>query len=166
MAVKPLTLRGWTTPLTISAFILMAGTGVVMFFEFDNGLMALVHRRFPWVFLPGAINHITANIRPFASNPKSTIGRVTVLAFTTILLGSFFSWGQVTSPKLIKPIETATLGVSLATLAGMQHVASDVRVARLRQHGVMAWNNQSIHDLAVANPIKEDRLLAIVFNVH
>ena len=53
VAARPLTLRGWATPLIIGAFILMAGTGVVIFFKFDNGLMAPIHRLFSWVFLLG-----------------------------------------------------------------------------------------------------------------
>lgn len=165
MAARPLTLRGWATPLTIGAFILMAGTGVVMFFKLDNGLMAPIHRLFSWVFLLGAINHIAANIRPFANHLKSAIGRTSVVVFAAVLLGSFYSWGQVTSPKLIKPIETATLGSSLGTLAQMQHIAPDVLISRLQQHGVMARTDQSVRDIAVANQVKEDRLLAIIFHI-
>jgi EAL domain-containing protein (putative c-di-GMP-specific phosphodiesterase class I) len=71
----------------------------------------------------------------------------------------------VTSPKLIKPIEAATLGVSLGTLAQMQHIAPDVLVSRLQQHGVIARVDKSVRETAVANQVKEDRLLAIFFRI-
>jgi hypothetical protein len=75
----------------------MAGTGVMMFFKFDNGLMAPIHRLFSWVFLLGAINHIAANIRPFANHLKSAIGRASVVVLADVLLGSFRS--QIRSKK-------------------------------------------------------------------
>lgn len=38
-----ISLRTWATPLTVGAFLLMAATGVLMFFGYDRGLTAVVH---------------------------------------------------------------------------------------------------------------------------
>ena len=38
---KPFPLRSWATRVTMGSFLLMAGTGVLMFFELDGGLTAV-----------------------------------------------------------------------------------------------------------------------------
>ncbi|HTT75729.1 MAG TPA: hypothetical protein VMF50_07060 [Candidatus Binataceae bacterium] len=149
--------------MTIGSFFLMAGTGTVMFFKFDNGIMALVHRLFSWVFMLGALNHLAANIRPLSNHLKSLIGKLSVATFVTILLASFFSWGQVTSPKLIKPIETALVETPLGTLAQVSRTPPKVLVARFRDAGVVARPEQSIRVIAAVNHTSENRLLGMIF---
>lgn len=163
MVAKPLTLRGWATPLTIGAFFLMAGTGTVMFFKFDNGLMAVVHRWCSWIFMAGAISHITANIRPFKNHLASPLGRTSAVTFLALLLVSFFSWGQVTNPKLIQPIETALVEAPIGTLASVVRSSPEDMVARFREAGIVATPDQSIHVIAIANHTSEGRLLGMVF---
>lgn len=38
-----MTYREWATPLTIGSFLLIAVTGVLMFFHLDSGLNKLAH---------------------------------------------------------------------------------------------------------------------------
>jgi hypothetical protein len=163
VAVAKIPLRNWATPLTIGAFILMAGTGSVMFFKFDNGLMAPAHRLFSWVFLLGAINHILANVRSFTNHLKSTLGRISAITFVSILLASCFSWGQVTSPKVIIPVEAALVAAPLGAVAALQRTSPDVLVGRLAEQGVIGTPNQSVLEIAAANHIREDRLLGMIF---
>ena len=47
------TLRGWATTLTIGSFVLMVGTGLLMFFALDRGLVVVIHQWFSWLFLAG-----------------------------------------------------------------------------------------------------------------
>ncbi len=77
--------RVWATPLTIAAFVLMAATGVLMFFGWRQGLTSEVHEWFSWIFLAGAFGHIVANIRPFTSHLKSRWGRISIAASVALL---------------------------------------------------------------------------------
>jgi len=43
------TLRTWATPLTISAFLLMSVTGVLMFFHIEGGLTTVAHQWCSWL---------------------------------------------------------------------------------------------------------------------
>lgn len=44
--------------------MLMAGTGVAMLFEWNDGLTTVVHQWFSWLFLAGAGGLIALNFRP------------------------------------------------------------------------------------------------------
>ncbi|MCG8276944.1 DUF4405 domain-containing protein [Stenotrophomonas sp. NLF4-10] len=68
---KPFTLRTWSTPLTIGSFILMAVTGVLMFFDVVPGYLAFAHEWFSWFFLVGAGGHIAVNFRPLVRHLQS-----------------------------------------------------------------------------------------------
>ncbi len=156
-------LRTWATPLTIGAFVLMAGTGVAMFFEWNYGLTTVVHQWFSWLFLLGAVGHIVANFRPLRNHLKSRWGKVSVTLFMGVLAASFFSWGRITGPQLKGPIEQALVHAPLWALAGATHAEPEALVARLKAHGIAAGSEQTIGELSRTNSVGENRLLAIVF---
>ena len=97
-------MRTWATPLTIGSFVLMAATGVLMFFEWERGLAAVVHKWFSMLFLAAAGGHIAANLRPFKNHLKSHCGQASIAVFMVVLAASFFSWGIITGPELKRPI--------------------------------------------------------------
>jgi len=158
-----ISLRTWATPLTVGAFFLMAGTGVLMFFELDDGLVTVVHQWLSWLFLAGVAGHITANFRPFKHHLKSSWGRASVALFGVVLIVSFFSWGLTTGPQLERPIEEALIDAPLSALADVTHTSADELVRRMKKHGVSAKGQQSIRDLSSESGESENRLLAIVF---
>jgi hypothetical protein len=156
-------LRTWATPLTIGAFFLMSATGVLMFFEWERGLTAVVHQWFSWLFLAGACGHIAANVCPFKNHLKSSWGKASVAVFVVVLAASFFSWGIITGPQLVRPVEQALVNAPLSALASVTHTAPDALVRRLKAHGFIATSQQSVHDLSGQYGVSEHGLLAIVF---
>lgn len=63
-------LRAWATPLAIATFVLMAGSGVLMFFGANTGITDVIHQWFSWLFLLAVGAHLTLNVRPlFNGNP-------------------------------------------------------------------------------------------------
>lgn len=88
---KPFGLRTWSTPLTIGSFLLMAVTGVLMFFDVVPGYVSFAHEWFSWFFLIGAGGHIAVNIRPMKRHLESSWGRASVALFTVALVLSTFS---------------------------------------------------------------------------
>ena len=73
-----MSLRRWSTPLTMGSFVLMSGTGMLMFFEWNPGLTTVVHQWFSWFFLVGAAGHVAVNIRPLKTHFKSRWGKTSV----------------------------------------------------------------------------------------
>jgi hypothetical protein len=157
--------RSWATPLTIGSFILMTATGILMFFEWERGLMAVVHQWFSWLFVIGAGGHIAVNVRPFTKHLKSSWGKVSVAAFTAVLALSYFSWGMITGPQLQRPIEQALVDAPVSALAGVTRSDADELIRRLHAHGIVGESHESIGELADRSGVGENRLLAIVFSL-
>lgn len=155
--------RTWATPLTIGAFVLMAGTGILMFFGLDQGLTTVIHQWFSWFLLIGAGGHILANIKPLQLHLKSRWGRTSVALFAVVFVASFPSWGRVTGPQLKRPIEQALVDAPLSSLAAMNRMGEGVLVGRLKDHGINASSTQSIRELASVSGIGENRLLGLIF---
>ncbi|WP_156332400.1 DUF4405 domain-containing protein [Rhodopseudomonas sp. AAP120] len=155
--------RSWATPLTISSFLLMSATGVLMFFELDRGLVVVVHQWFSWFFLAGAAGHITANFRPFKNHFKSAGTKAIAIIFAGVVAASLFSWGRMTGPQMKRPIELALVDAPLSSLAGVTHMEPDVLIGRFKAHGIVATGQQSIREISLQSGVGENRLLGIVF---
>jgi hypothetical protein len=119
--IEMIRLRTWATPLTIGGFILMSATGVLMFFGWDRSLTAEAHKWFSLLFLTGVGGHIAANIRPFLNHLKSRWGKTSVATIAIVLAASFFSWGIITGPQLVRPVKQALVDAPLSALAGVTH---------------------------------------------
>ncbi|WP_370674920.1 DUF4405 domain-containing protein [Pleomorphomonas sp. PLEO] len=156
-------LRRWATPLVIGAFLLMSITGVLMFFELDVGLVAVVHQWFSWIFLIGAGAHLALNWRPFRNHLSSGWGRVSIAIFAALTVAALFSWGLITGPQIARPIEEALMDAPIAALAAMTRNAPETVIGRLAADGIVADSDDSLRDVALRSGSDENRLLAIVF---
>jgi hypothetical protein len=157
--------RSWATPLTISGFILMAGTGVLMFFGYDRGITGIVHQWMSWAFLMGAGGHVIANWLPLKKHLRSSWARLTTVTFVAVLAASCFSWGLITGPQLEEPIELSLADAPLSALASVRRVSPEVLVAKLAAQGVTATPHDTVRGLAVRHHIGANRLFGIIFDV-
>lgn len=155
--------RGWATPLTIASFLLMASTGVLMFFELDGGLTAVVHQWFSWLFVAGAAGHIVSNARPFKHHLATRRGQAAIAVVSALLVASWFSWGLITGPQLKRPIELALVDAPLSALASTTRTPLEELLGRLQAQGVTATREQSVRELAGKYDVGENRLLGLVF---
>jgi len=156
-------LRKWATPLTIGAFVLMAATGILMFFNVDRGIISGTHEWFSWLFLIGVAGHVMANIRPFMNHLKSNWGRTSVIVFAVVLAGSFFTWGAHTGGQFLAAIQDGLVSAPLSTLAVMTHTTPDLLERRLEAHGIVARKEQTIRDIAGDSSRKQLQILEVVF---
>ena len=82
--------RDWATPLTIGSFVLMAVTGVLMFFHADMGLNKLAHEWLGLVMVAGVGLHAAVNWLAFKRHLlASRTGQVLVGVFAVVLVASF-----------------------------------------------------------------------------
>jgi hypothetical protein len=156
-------IRAWATPLTIGSFLLMAATGVLMFFGVRGGLISEVHEWFSWLFLAGAVAHLVVNVRPLTLHLKSRWGRISIAAAAVVLVVAVFPSGVRTGHQVRHAVEQAVVDAPLSTLATLANVSPMDLETRLKAHGVAATLTQSVHDLSKQNGMDERALLAIVF---
>ena len=79
-------LRPWATPLTIGTFLLMAVTGLLMYFHVQIGLVKTAHE---WlsIFMVGAVGlHLVVNWRVFERyfSQKVAVGIIGLFAILTV----------------------------------------------------------------------------------
>jgi hypothetical protein len=160
--LKSMTMRGWATPLTIGSFLLMAVTGIMMFFDFVPGYVAFAHEWLSWVFLIGVGAHIAVNYRPFMRHLQNRAGLINVLLFAAILLVSTYSFGQITAPQLKWPIMEALVEAPLSVLAELTKTDESAVVNSLMAHGISARPDQTILELAEAHDQDRFHILGLI----
>ena len=162
-AAKPFSLRTWSTPLTIGSFILMAASGILMFFDVVPGYLSFAHEWFSWLFLVGVGGHVAVNFRPLVRHLRSHWGRANVVIFTVVLVVSMFSFGRITAPQLKWPVFDALVEAPLSALADVTRTDEAEIVARLETHGITATPGQNVRELAQAHGVDEFHILGLVF---
>lgn len=163
-AARPkLSLRTWATPVTIGAFVLMAGTGVLMFFGWRGGLTEEAHEWLSWLFLAGVVAHLTVNWRPLSLHLKSRWGQRSLAAGLVLLAIAVFPSGLQTGHQLVGLVEHALVEAPLSTLASLTKVDPGELESRMKARGVTATREQSLRQIAQQNDTNERRLLSIVF---
>lgn len=81
--------REWATPLTIGAFVIMASTGVLMFFHWDTALNKTAHEWLGWGMVLGVFLHTAVNWKSFKRYFSQTPARWILGISLALLLGSF-----------------------------------------------------------------------------
>jgi amino acid transporter len=155
--------RRWATPLTIGSFIVMAITGILMFFHVDRGINAGAHEWVAWLFLIGVAGHVTANFRPLKGHLKSSWGRTSVGVFAVVVVASFFTWGVRSGGQLLSAIRDSLVNTPLSTLATVVHAEPEALQRRLMTHGVLVRQDQTIRDLTGDDTSEQLHLLEVVF---
>ena len=156
-------MRRWATPITIGAFLLMAATGIAMFFDWEPGLVTVVHQWMSWIPLFAITAHIVINVRPFKSHLKSSWGRGSIAIFGLLLGVSFYHWGLITGPQMKDRIELTLVEARLSSLAEVIGIDPAELVRRFEANGFSATADQSVYDLVRLHGVDENILLAIVF---
>jgi hypothetical protein len=93
-----LTHRRWLTPLLTGSFVLLAVTGVLLFFHLSSPLARASHEWPSWIFLVAAILHLVLNARPLLAALRPHLARATVAAFALVALAAIFTGGEHSGP--------------------------------------------------------------------
>lgn len=160
-----MTLRSWATPVTIGSFLLIAVTGVLMFFHLNTGLNKAAHEWLGWFLLVGVGAHLWLNWRAFSIYFNRRGALAIIGGFAAVLLASFapISGGEAELPirQMIENLTQAPLE-SVAVVAGK---TPDAVLAGLLATYPQASVQQSISDLTSGDTEQSVALLAQVFAV-
>ncbi len=59
--------KTWLSPFVSIAFLVIAATGVLLFFHVKNGPIMALHEWFGWLFVAAGLVHVLLNLRPLAA---------------------------------------------------------------------------------------------------
>lgn len=130
-------LRAWATPLVVGAFLLMAVTGVLMFFHVNTGLAKGMHEWAGLVMVTGGIAHLWLNWRAFTTYLKRPVGAA-IMGLGAVALGvSFLSLGGVGGPgEAIAGVMQSVGNAPVSVLAQLSGKTADDVVATLSGLGL------------------------------
>ncbi|CAK8719538.1 MAG: protein of unknown function (DUF4405) [Candidatus Electronema aureum] len=156
--------REWTTPITAGSFLLLAVTGVFMFFHAAPGLAKEAHEWVSWIFLAAAAFHLAVNFAAFKKYLTERKGQVLVGAFALILLVSFAPVGGSGEPPFVAPLRA--LGKApLTTLAQVAQTSPEQMIAQLKQEGLAVQSaQQSLSELVGDDLHKQTRFLKMLLD--
>ncbi|RZU37105.1 uncharacterized protein DUF4405 [Fluviicoccus keumensis] len=156
-------LRDWATPLTMGSFMLMAVTGLLMFFEIDTGFNKPAHEWLSWALLAGVGMHVTANIhgakRHFQHRPAFAI----VGVFVVVLGLSFMpapKGGEDSGRALAMD---ALLSRPLSMVAQLAGKDVSTVVTDLEKSGVKISADQSLQQVLGEDHDEQMDALGVIF---
>ena len=129
--------RDWATPLTAGAFLLVATTGVLMFFHADSGFNKDAHEWLSWALLAGVVLHVTSNVAAFKKHLAGRSGQAIVGAFAVVLGLSFISMEEEEAEPFTAPVQ-ALADAPIISLAQVANTTPDEVVQRLQKAGLKA----------------------------
>lgn len=154
-----MTYREWATPLTIGSFLVIAVTGVLMFFHLDTGLNKLAHEWLAWAMIAAVGLHAAAHFRSFSryfTRPRA----LAVIGVSLVILAASFLTppGKSAKPPHVLAVN-ALLDAPIERVAGiagreLQTVLTDLRAA---DFSASADSNLR----AVAGPQRERQMQAL-----
>ena len=159
-------LRQWATPLTIGMFVLMAVTGLLLFFESASGLNKTVHEWGGLILVTAVGTHIFVNWLPFKRYlGTSNLARGIVAACVLVLAGSFVSLpGSQQGARPTARVISAVMNAPLATVAALQGETPEQVVAALGKAGIEVTDpQQSLAAVTKGDRELQDTALAAVF---
>lgn len=125
----------WATPVTMGAFVLLAVTGVLMFFHLDSGINKEVHEWLGWALVVGGLLHAVVHFGSVKRHLLRWQGAAVVGIFVAVLAGSFFISGEQGGGSPVKAVVMRLTEVPLEALAPAAGLQADEVVARVREAG-------------------------------
>lgn len=145
MALK----RQWVTPLMAGSFILMAVTGILMFFHWDSGLNKTAHEWLGWAMVIAAALHITTNWFGFKNMFNNVTGKAVIGLFTVVLALSFINVGDSKDGggRPVAPINVLAQA-PISQLAQISKIDEQTLITRLQSSGIQnATANSTVKEL-------------------
>lgn len=157
-------IRPWATPLVTGALLISAATGLLLFFEFEKGLVKPVHEWLGWLLVAGTLFHVAANWKAFTGyfSNRLAVAILGVCAVVTVASAMpFLGSNEHENEKRVARASAKALATSsIETVALVAKQSPDELIARLRNDGVtVEAPTQTIAQIAAANGKEAPELL-------
>lgn len=157
-------IRPWATPLVTGALLISAVTGLLLFFEFEKGLVKPVHEWLGWLLVGGALLHVAANWKAFTGYFSKQLAVVIfgVCALVTVVSAMPFLGNEEheNEKRVARASAKALESSSLETVALVAKQSPDELIATLKKEGInVASPSETIAEIAAANSKEAPQLL-------
>jgi hypothetical protein len=157
-------MKSWATPLAFGSFIILAVTGLLMFFKIEGGYIKPVHEWLSWLMVAGVALHTIANWKAFLSYfskiPAVSIISIGVIVTALAVFMPASREGGNPRIKMMKAIESARL----ETVAEISGKESGEIVAALKEKGIMVNDpTMTVRQIARTNNKVAMEVLGVVF---
>lgn len=162
--MKAFNTRRWSTPLIIGSSVVVAISGVLLFFHLSEGLLKSMHEWLGLLFVAAIALHVLNHWNPFSryfqqKTARWIIGLVLVTAMGWIGLSSFETGQEHPAKRLVARVQNAPLTV----VAELSQQSSAQIIAALQQAGFkISGPEQSINQIAQANNANPFRVIDIL----
>lgn len=157
------TLRQWATPLTVGSFLLMAVTGILMFFHLDSGLNKVAHEWLGWAMVAAVGAHLVLNYRAFTTYFRKPLARVIMGSFAAVLALSFLPLAGDGGNDGRRLMLQAANGARIETLVEMSGAELETVQNRLARAGVQAQPGQTLTEAAGGDRERQGQILSAIF---
>ncbi|NTV60272.1 MAG: DUF4405 domain-containing protein [Chlorobiaceae bacterium] len=153
------------TPLVSGAFVISAVTGLLLFFDFEIGLVEPAHKWLSWLLLSGILLHLVLHWKQFtgylSSKPATAvIGTGVLVALLSVYPGFGEKENEGGKEQLGKLSAYALSSSSLETLALVMKNSPENLVAELGKTGIIVKDPAStIQEIAKQNGKNDKELL-------
>ena len=158
-------LRDWATPLVAGSFLLMATTGILIFFHLDSGLNKVAHEWLGWAFVIGAIAHLVSNFPAFQKRLQNKLSKIIIGTCATLLLLSFAPvGGEGGGGSVVRSAMEAVNNAPLTTVAQLVGKDANTLLADLQAAGVKIDTvDQSISSVTGGEREEAEEALHVIF---
>jgi hypothetical protein len=156
--------RPWITPVVIGSFLLMATTGVLMFFHLDRGVNKAVHEWLSWAMVGGVMLHVTLNFSLFKRYLQQKLALGLIGSFALVLAMSFVQWGPPKQEPAYMASIKALSASPLRVVAQVANVPATEIVRRLQSAGfAQVTEDSTVAQLAGADLRRQTTVLKQAF---
>lgn len=146
----PAASRAWVTPFVMASFVLMVGTGVLMFFRWQSPLQKDLHEWLGWGMVAAVVLHVLANLAAFQRHFAGQRRAVVLLVLAVgVVAGTYFvrpaeGKGGSAAGVAVQALSRAPL----RTLAEVFGLSVDQAKAALTQAGLTVADDAATLDAA------------------
>jgi hypothetical protein len=155
--------REWATPLTIGAFLLMACTGILMFFHWDTGLNKEAHEWLGWAMVAGVVLHGVANWSALKRHLARGPALAMIGVFVAILAASFFIQPEKAEGNPAFRTMGLVMQAPLSDVAALSRQTPDELTAKLTAAGFTVQGpSQTLSDITGPERGRQFKALAAI----
>ena len=156
-------LRDFATPLAGAVFVVMAATGLLMFFEQGTPLGHELHEWLGLAFVVGVALHVSTNWAPLKAHLGRWPGRVFAVVSALLLVVGVFPAKNDRPPNPSRSITMAVSRTSLKELAPLTKRSVDELVQTLKSAGYEATAESTPDSLVGEDREKRALVLGVLF---
>lgn len=156
-------LRDFATPLAGAVFVVMAATGLLMFFELGTPLGHELHEWLGFAFVTGVVLHVSTNWAPLKAHLGRWPGRALAVVGAVLLVVAVFPAKNDRPPNPSRSITMAVSRSSLKELAPLTKRSVDELVQALKSAGYEATAESTPDSLVGEDREKRALVLGVLF---